>query len=311
VRQYLWLAFLLISVSGSPVLVSTAKPGVGAEAGEGANAGGVALSGVPGPGRPQGSSPEASQKLALEIEQLKLQNQKLTADSSSLNQPWFVALSAFLGALIATGGAWWAGRRGRFGTFDQVVLVKRLEKCQDVMATTEPLALYFPEAALTKDLCKRAGTQLRTCYFSGIGIFVSKETRDWYFSLAEALTRAAVADAIDVPALDDYSKWVSESRIDEYRQLLRLEEVDKEIIVDWRFGQTTQRGRSVLYKVLKSEPVTSEELDLHPEVARAREDQLKNIAAAQLFRDFVLLQNVASRLRSALAKDLGGRRRPA
>lgn len=310
-RQYLSLLFLLTIVSGAPVSVSTAEAVVGKSVDERATAVGVPLSAARDAGRSQCSSPEASQKLALEIDQLKLQNQKLTADSSWLNQPWFVALSAFLGALIAAGAAWWAGRRGILGTFDQVVLVKRLEKSQDLVAATKLLALYFPEATLTKDLCQRAGTLLRTCYYSGLGILVSKETRDQYFRLVEALTRAAVADAIDVPALDDYSRWVSESRIEDYRKLLRIEDVDKVIIVNWRFGQTTERGRSVLYKVLKAEPVASEELNLHPEVTTAGQDQIKNAAAAQLFRDFVLLQKVASQLRSVLAQDLRGRRRPA
>jgi hypothetical protein len=258
----------------------------------------------------QGSSADALQKQALEIEQLKLQNEKMRRDSSRLNQPWVVPLSAFLGALIATGGAWWAARKSRLGTFDQAVLEKRLEKYQEIVAATKPLALYFPETTLTKLLCKEAGEQLRACYFSGIGVYLSEEARNSYFRLVEALTRAADADAIDVPALNDYPQWVSGSRIDEYRKLLNLslKHASKEIIAAWRFGQTTERGRPILYRVLRSEPVAEEDLAPHSGIAGAAHP--KTAAAAHLFRDFVLLQLVSSRLRTALADDLGGRHRP-
>jgi hypothetical protein len=309
-RQSLSLSLLLAIITCAPGVVSKVEAG-GERAGNGGTTSdGASLSAAHNPPLLQSSNTDALQKQALEIEQLQLKNEKMRRESSWLNQPWVVPLSAFMGALIATGGAWWVARKSRLGTFDQAVLEKRLEKYEEIVAATKPLALYFPETMLTKLLCKEAGERLRASYFSGIGIYLSEEARDRYFRLVEALTRAAAADVIDVPATEDYPHWVNESRIDEYRELLNLSltPVSKGLIAAWRFGQTTERGREILYRVLRSEPVADEDLAPHSEIASATHSQ--TAAAAHLFRDFVLLQLVSSRLRTALAADLGGRHRP-
>lgn len=266
-----------------------------------------------------GAYAEATDKSAPENQHLQLENRKLTLEieklrdeaASPLNQSWVAPLSALLGGTIASGLAWWVARRGRLGSFDQELLVKRLERYPALVAATESLALYFQPGAFAAKACRESGEKLRTCYFSGTGILISEESRDCYFRLMEALTLAADAEFLDMPAITDYRPWISEQLIGEYRHALGLEVVSAQVIASWSFGQTAARGRQILYRLLNSETILVADLDRHPEIASAEEGRRRQVAAAHLFRDFVLLQFASSQLRTALAEDLRGRRRPA
>lgn len=263
---------------------------------------------------------DESKKLKLEIEKLELENVKLREDRASwLNTPWLAALSAFMGGLVATGAALWAARRSRLGTFDQAVLEKRLETHGSLVDATEPLALYFPTCVLSPAKCKEVGDKLRACYFSGTGVLLSEDARDRYFTLAQALTSAAVAKEIDVPSLDDYPQWISKEQIDEYRVLLGLQGENEELndealracVEGWCYGKTAAAGWQGLRMFLRERQGNSSNLPCAPEVELVKKGKQRPYAAALLFQDFVLLQTLTSRLRTALTEDIRGRRRPA
>lgn len=222
-----------------------------------------------------------------------------------VRSPWLSVLFAFTGGLVGAGlaaaSATYNARRTRLGTFDLELLKRRLDAFRDFVAATEVLALYFPHEALGPAGCRDAGHKLRAGYFSGAGVLLSNETRDRYFLLMQALTRAATADALDAPALDDYPAWIGTGRVDRYRAALeRLHgsSLDAQA-ADWRFGKLAlassaeERGRLATRLHSADEPAE-------------RRDE----AAALLFQDFVLLQTLSSRLRTALTEDVRSRRRP-
>jgi hypothetical protein len=101
--------------------------------------------------------------------------------------------------------------------------------------------------------------------------------RNSYFVLVAALTRAATAPRLAVPITRaDYTQWISAPMIDEYREHLERNAPNFRNADKWEFGADTAGA---------------------PDVARR-------------FQDFVMLQALASDLRTALAQDIGGRRRP-
>jgi hypothetical protein len=175
-----------------------------------------------------------------------------------------------------------------------------------------PLALYFPESSLTQARCREAGEQLRRSFFSGTGILLSHEARKRYFRLLTALRGAATAKALDVPTLDDYLHWVSADQVEQYRNVLDLGDPDDGLVRNWNFGETTERSRPVLYDLLRDkESPHREALGRHQRLTSLPPEERQTAAAALLFRDYILLQLLTSRLRTALGDDLRGRRRPA
>jgi len=261
----------------------------------------------------RGAEPEDQEKRALELTQLRLENERLSLENKRLpletrkltreSDEWWLTLLpapavAFLGVILSVFVAWITARRARWGTFDLAVLEKRLDSYPDLVTAAKYLALYFPESPVTPATCKAAGDALRTCFFGGAGILISKDSRDRYFTLIEALALAANAtSALDVPNVDDYGEWVNESMIDRYRKHLDLDDPgrDRKRVRDWKFGAAKEM-RADLEDWLRQRKALNEEA-------------VRRIA--DLFRDFVLLQTLASRLRTALTADIGGRRRPA
>ena len=221
-------------------------------------------------------------KLAEEIKKLRLETEKLAEERASwLQGPWVSLLPAPLVALLGVAAsalvAWVTARRARFGAFDVVVLEQRLTCYRRLVAATEIMALYFPSVGVSPTSCREAGESLRATYFTGAGILLSRESRDQYFLFVRALTRAAAAERLAVPRTTaDYRSWISEPSLNMYRSDLKLNDPTRAIIDDWEFG------------------------------VAAPDDA----TPSRRFRDFVLLQKLASSLRTALSNDIRGRRRP-
>jgi hypothetical protein len=247
-----------------------------------------------------------SEQKRLEKEKLKLEIKKLKNETSwrSPSQLSSGALG-FLGGIITAGLAWWGSRRTRLGTYDHAVLSKRLAKYDDLVNAMEPLTLNFPKIPISKSTCRAIGECLSACYYSGTGILLSEEARRWYSIFVNALTRAAAgAPDIKAPSLDQYSKFVSENNVDKYRKELSIDN-------DKSFENIRDRVQMWDFDNHVAPTVGWFSGALHRLRQRFfKEDERKLSEQAQEFGDFVLLQTLASRFRTALTQDLRGRRRP-
>lgn len=251
------------------------------------------------------SSPSEPAQVADEASLRRAQLQKLQLEIDSLKRAEAVPLWLSVGGslvtgmligLVSAGSAFYAAYRGRLTTvelaneelharidlahreriaaLDRTVHEKRLEAYTGLVAATEPLALLFPPAAmLSPCICEGMGNRLRAWYFQQGGLLMTKESRQAYFALGRALTRAARADRLAAPHFPADSLRVSVELVDQYRDTLgtRLDDVE-----GWQFGITAA--------------------DSAP--------------AAERFRDYVFLQRLSSRLRSVLANDMESRRPP-
>jgi hypothetical protein len=112
-------------------------------------------------------------------------------------------------------------------------------------------------------------------YFEGGGLLLSVKARDAYFRLIRTLTRASLAEELRVPIFPTDAEDISVEKVDKYgtelARTLKLDDVES-----WSFG----------------DPITGGE------------------TPAVRFKDYVFLQRLSSDLRTTLAADLRGRRRP-
>jgi hypothetical protein len=162
-----------------------------------------------------------------------------------------------------------------------------------------PTALFFPsrperaqsdeDPQLTSEDCRRMGTALSSWYFGTGGLMMSEDSRDAYFVLMEALRRAAIAEAgLAVQTAGQHATHISLTLMNSYRDALAWKKypvfaslkargrVSAEDVGQWRFGRLEGAG-----------------LD------------------AERFKDFVLIQTLASRFRTSLTDDIGTRSPPA
>jgi hypothetical protein len=217
-----------------------------------------------------------SRKAQLEEKKLELEVAALTKKEDQAEVPAW--LTGFLGLLLGaagTGATVWGTRKARQGALDQAVHEKRIESYADVVNATAKLALYFPPVkSVGPDDCRVMGEEMRAWYFEGGGLLMSTRARDAYFVLARALTRASLAERLNVPEFPKHANDIGADAVDEYRRELAgrgLDDVEK-----WVFG-----GQS-------SEADTP----------------------ALRYKDFVFLQTHSSALRTELCADLHSRRRP-
>ena len=134
----------------------------------------------------------------------QLEVQKLEFEIAALRQKerewpaWLTAALGLMVGIVGTGASVWVARRSRFAALDQVVHAKRLELYADLVKAMEPLALYFPpRQVVTPRDCSAMGETLCAWYFAGGGLLMSTSSRDAYFCLARALTRASLAAELD------------------------------------------------------------------------------------------------------------------
>lgn len=289
---------------------------------------------TPDTGTPKDAQQLQLDKAVMENEKLKLEIERLREEKASplnkigISTQWVTPAIALIGVLASGLVAWITARRTRIGSFQLALLNTRLKSYPEMEAATMPFALYFPTLKVSPTGCLSAGKQLRKAYFNGAGIVLSKHARDCYFTLAEALTRAAKVDGLNVPAISDYARFINDAIIDDYRKALHLDNdalfvrqrgflgfarrVYRRLAVlgglpsvrsptlpiddvrTWTFGADTGVHRSIL------DDVEATRNDVEPERKRVKQ-------IAELFRDFVMLQKVSSQLRTALADDIGGR----
>lgn len=71
--------------------------------------------------------------------------------------------------------------------YDKELRQKRLDAYRDLWKRLKPLARYSPEQPLTRQIVKATSESMRDWYFDVGGIYLSRESREPYFALKEAL----------------------------------------------------------------------------------------------------------------------------
>ena len=233
---------------------------------------------------------DALQRQASEEERrLNLELQKLNLEVNALQNQlphWATGLLGVMATVLSVLGGLLAGilaarvtlqtaRANREGELDQAVHEQRLKAYPQLVRSSAPLAIYFPdyEGKLEPRHCLQMGSVMSKWYFEDGGLLLSDESRDAYFALARALTRASKARMLWAPAFPDDAGQITGHTLDEFRKELQIE--DPPSVETWAFGGTM------------SDPATP----------------------AQRFRDYVFLRHLSSALRSQLSADIRGRRR--
>ncbi len=207
-------------------------------------------------------------------------------------------------------------RRNELHELDQAVHGKRLELYPKLTKAAEPLAIYFPPNVepesgdattvkkITPRVCAEMGRVMSKWYFGQGGLLLSPESRDSYFNLARALTRASKEQELTVPEFSRDANDINKEMLKRYRQHLNIrsykqkqeecpevrERRDLAEVEDWRFGGETAVAEPLIHLSSK-----------------ANEERV----LAQKFKDYVFLQQLSSSLRTELTEDIGSRRRPA
>jgi hypothetical protein len=276
----------------------------------------VGASEPPAPPRPGEEAALQFEKLKLEVAQLR------EGTRGWWTQPWFTVSLGIVTGAVSGVGSFLAARRSRLAALDQAVHEKRLEAYPKLVNACHQLALYFPDytssaggpapgsssgagrsvsgvapanpappaggaaaqpgAKLEPRHCEMMGRALSRFYFDGGGLLLSKDSRECYFALTTALTRAAKAQALEAPVFPDDAEDVSDRKMTEFRTVLYLmdgKSFKKETIASWTFGPPNPNRQGPDHR-------------------------------ADQFKDYVCLQLLSSRLRTSLAEDLRSRRRP-
>jgi hypothetical protein len=194
----------------------------------------------------------------------------------------FAALAGVIGAAVT----YWFGVRKQLqeirGEYDQELRTARRTAYLELWKAFEPLAVYAPETAITYQGMVTLGVGLRSWYFKeGGGLLSTERARDAYFLVQDAIDRVAqVADPATV--LRPATRHWTRTDLDKARERLRLQPLaTPDETADAR---ATWHGR------------TAATIGAWPFGAPPDDD-------------FVLLQFLASSLRTLLAQDLHARDR--
>jgi len=186
---------------------------------------------------------------------------------------WITAV----GTIVIGGVTIWAsfalGRANALVELDQASHVERVKLYPSFVKHTEPFALYFSQTRnITDTACKAIGEELSKWYFELGGLYLSEDSKDAYFILAEALTFASNAGKdLVAPIFPDDAPKINEKTIEKRRKDYGLHTNDlRSLVCNWKFGELDGRE----------------------------------------FKDFILLQYLSSRLRTELTQDLRSRVRP-
>lgn len=153
--------------------------------------------------------------------------------------------------------------------------------------TVPPKARSPKSPQLGRDDCKRMGGELSSWYFGAGGLLMTEDARDVYFALMEALRLAAgAADELAVPTVGEHGQIISLAMVGSYREHLATK-------------------YPIFCKLEAKQPVKAADLKdwIFGPPATAACD-------AERFKDFVLIQQLASRFRTALTDDIRSRRPP-
>ena len=158
-----------------------------------------------------------------------------------------------------------------------------------------PTALFFPKACyleaaeadpdpprgqddpvLTREDCARMGRALSAWYFGEGGLLMSEDARDAYFELMTSLGGAVDANAeLAAQTVKQHGSLISPEQIKEYRKELGIKPGRSEPPGKWVFGIVPG-----------------------------------NESPAGCFKDFILVQMLASQFRNKLTSDLESREPP-
>ena len=146
------------------------------------------------------------------------------------------------------------------------------------------------------------GRALSKWYFDEGGLYLSTHARNHYFLLAAGLSKASQDSKfpLKVPSAQERSK-LDDSKIEVYRSILKLTPErfpNSDSLQTWTFGQDVPTA-------------TAEETAKAAKDKKFAQPTDETIKDASRFQDYVLLQTLSSRLRSALTDDLVSRRSPA
>jgi hypothetical protein len=219
-------------------------------------------------------------KVDLEIQKLELEVAKLQEEVKPLPS-WLTGVLGLLASFLAGAATVLAARRARRGALDQSVHDKRLESYPELVKATERLAVYFPIGRPLTPLgpteCDAMGRAMSHWYFGGGGLLMSVKTRNAYFRLARALTRASLAKELRVPTFPKDAEHISVQNLKHYQKELKKHfRLNFNHVEGWRFGGPGSENERLSHR----------------------------------FKDYVFLQRLSSALRTRLSEDLRSRRRP-
>lgn len=216
--------------------------------------------------------------------------------SNKVEKPsWLTGALALIGAILGTSASIFIAKRNLVGALDQSVHETRLKAYPKLVQATAGLAVYFPNvlplgSIRTKD-CEAMGRALSTWYFQDGGLLLTEKSRDAYFLLARALTKASRASKqLKVPKFPDDADFLSKEKVDEYRDCLKVHYGLKlDNVTKWEFGTSSQTHGARNKLCIFSEEIRNRSSD---------------------FQDYLFLQHLSSRLRTELTNDIRSRKPP-
>jgi len=220
------------------------------------------------------------QKLQLEVAQLKREHRWSFSGPLGL-------VTGLITGVITTAATILVARQARQGGKDQAVHEKRLELYPRLVKAASRLAIYFPDdnpigkASIEPNDCRAMGRAMSQWYFEAGGLLLSVDSRDAYFKLARALTRASLAQTLKVPTFPDDAENICDAKVLSYQDKLKDLDLDLDDVEKWVFGSPASE---------KEAPARG---PLHQE-----------------FKDYVFLQRLSSQLRTKLTIDLNSRLPP-
>jgi hypothetical protein len=267
-----------------------------------------------------------TEKTALEIDKLRKEIAHLEqpAEKAGFDWAWWLATG---GSFVAGSISAWAALRQRQGATDHPVHEKRLAIYPELVKITAPMAVYFPDTdkkvsvTLVPAKCADMGKALSEWYFGGGGMMMSVEAREAYFRLSHALTLASKSKTLLAPVFPRDSEKVNAKALDLYRSSLFKEIAEGLAKIAPKKTFVQRFAESIVAKLAYRK---GDKLRQTQALALASIGAIEmwkfggtagaNIESAaephQRFRDYVFLQNLSSKLRTALAADIRGRRRP-
>jgi hypothetical protein len=284
--------------------------------------------------KPEAPRATAQEKLKLEVDRLHKEIGKLEAETANLKNserqaaeiaklqaeakslpPWYLSSVSVLVGFFGAALTGWFGLRSalkeRVGTFDMKLYEERSKAYGSMITATRAFAIHFPERFVDRDVCAETGRLLRAQFFAPTGWLLTVDARRRYMTLLHALTRAAHAERLNVPSSDDhYAMWISEPQLDEYRSILRLTPKKRRVLgfsftLDVRTAR--RRAKDEMKRCTEHQFGKAQNEQLPGKLANEKPD-VRNRAAAELFRDYVVLQFASSRLRTQLGRDVSARR---
>jgi len=164
-----------------------------------------------------------------------------------------------------------------------------------------------PQLKLNQEDCRKMGREMTEWYYGGGGILLSQDALKAYFRLARALTLACYKSELKTPdfAKESDVKLIFPKNIDKYRSKLNFTKSRN----NSRWVAWPRAGARDNDDIIEdNDDIIERRLELNEggsgdKVGGEQTDAMR-------FEDFVFLNMLSSRLRSALVNDLRGRAPP-